>query len=181
MIPSEIIFENNYPVTAHIIFFINDYLIYSLIGLVGLIIFLKCKTRFLDYCFAVIVALGASELIKFFVDKPRPLPITSSLAFEGGSFPSTHTAIAFTVAFFYLLVCHRLSAKSGRGGKTKSGKSTTGEYFLLIVIFLASILVGVFRVVVKAHYPVDVLAGVVLGFLVALPFRYYDLITRRKR
>ena len=53
--------------------------------------------------------------------------------------------------------------------------------FLLIVIFLASILVGVFRVVVKAHYPVDVLAGVVLGFLVALPFRYYDLITRRKR
>ena len=89
------------------------------------------------------------ELIKGLVAFPRPARLLQdvhllSLQVGYDSFPSLHTAIAFTVATFVFYY----SKKTG------------------ILLFLLAGLVGLSRVFVGAHFPLDVLVGALIGFLI---------------
>jgi undecaprenyl-diphosphatase len=97
------------------------------------------------------LALLVNRLIASLWERPRPYATHPAAHVWGGrshdpSFPSDHSSAAFAIAFAILLF-DRLA----------------GSLFLA-----AAVLIGVGRVVVGAHYPGDVLAGVLVGFACAL-------------
>jgi membrane-associated phospholipid phosphatase len=96
--------------------------------------------------------------LKHLVDAPRPevlLPPEAihviGVSLSGLSFPSGHTATAFAVAAALLL-----SLTPGRQRR-----------WALPALLLAA-LVGLSRIAVGAHWPVDVLAGAAIGWLCGL-------------
>lgn len=85
-------------------------------------------------------------ILKSFIARPRPeigRVITQS---QESSFPSGHAANAFMAA------------------------GILGKYFsnFILLFYILAILVGISRIYVGVHYPLDVLAGLVIGFLVNL-------------
>jgi membrane-associated phospholipid phosphatase len=103
---------------------------------------------------APLLAGAVTTLTKWLVHRPRPAIVAgwearvSNSAFNQESFqsfPSGHTATAFALATVLAMLYPH--------GRT---------YF-----YTLAALVAVQRVAVQAHYPSDVLAGAVIGFLVA--------------
>ncbi len=83
---------------------------------------------------------------------------------EAFSFPSSHAANHFTIAFFLLLAFNH-SPKTIK---------------FLILIWAASI--GLAQVYVGVHYPADIVSGIIVGFVVAnlIWFVYKSLILKNK-
>ena len=154
-----------------------DVLVAIHLGTIFVYIYVNYKSKILDYFFSLLLTVAISEGLKFVIHKPRP-----NLGLEGGSFPSTHTAIAFNAAFFILIACHRLSMNQNREGKWaflfKIFESMTKKQFT-IAIFVSAVTVGVLRIVTGAHYIEDVLAGATFGMIFSVLFRYYDVSARR--
>lgn len=100
---------------------------------------------------ALLLALGASALIQHFCPTNRPFAdgLVSNLIFHkpNNAFPSDHTVFASTVAFGFIL------ARVYRLG------------FILLAI---AIIIGLSRVSLGIHYPLDIAGGLVLGFMSAL-------------
>ncbi|MEH0586753.1 phosphatase PAP2 family protein [Streptomyces sp. B21-106] len=100
----------------------------------------------------VVVAYGVDAALKLLVREDRPCqslhvtPLEACPAPGDWSFPSNHAAIAAAAAVAVLFVSRRLGA----------------------VAVVAACAMASSRVWVGAHYPHDVLAGVVVGGLVAL-------------
>ncbi|MEU6094975.1 phosphatase PAP2 family protein [Streptomyces sp. NPDC047079] len=100
----------------------------------------------------VVLAYGVDMGVKMAVREDRPCQRLHVRTLEAcpapgdWSFPSNHAAIAVAAAAALVFVSRRLGA----------------------VAVLAALAMGVSRVWVGAHYPHDVLAGVVVGGLVAL-------------
>ncbi|MEH0579192.1 hypothetical protein CTU88_05720 [Streptomyces sp. JV178] len=100
----------------------------------------------------VVVAYGVDAALKLLVREDRPCqslhvtPLEACPAPGDWSFPSNHAAIAAAAAVAVLFVSRRLGA----------------------VAVVAACAMAASRVWVGAHYPHDVLAGVVVGGLVAL-------------
>jgi membrane-associated phospholipid phosphatase len=89
------------------------------------------------------------ELIKALVRRSRPfIRLTQARIighrWSGRSFPSGHTSQAF---FLATLLAHHFHA----------------SVWLVILLYAVALLVGITRMYVGAHYPRDVLAGVILG------------------
>lgn len=162
------------------ILLLDQIFIFIYILVLFVIIYLKFRSRVLDFGLALFIGAAISEGIKYLVNKPRPAmsPILTDITrvFEGSSFPSTHTTIAFTAFFFYLLVCLFPPKKKNRGD---SNNIILNKYIQLILFFVGAFIIGGLRIVVGAHFPIDVFAGIILGFIIALPFRYYDVVSRR--
>ncbi|PJA40774.1 hypothetical protein CO178_01545 [candidate division WWE3 bacterium CG_4_9_14_3_um_filter_34_6] len=178
MIPYQTEFTSIYPQFAWI-YPINKYLIFLLVLFVGLYIWIKFRDKFLDYLAALTISQAIVTGLKMIIKIPRPV-----IGYSDYSFPSGHTAIAFTSALFLIFACRTLTLKFKRAGDGKQGESEEGKVTNVIVSLLlifTAIVVAVLRVVVKAHYPVDVFAGIILAILVTLPFRYYDVSTRRMK
>lgn len=115
------------------------------------------------------VALGAitlsrlvlTEIIRWFWFRPRPFigyTVNSLLAHENtGSFPSGHAAFFFALAavvYFF-------------------GQRRAGQW-----VFAAAILISLARVYVGVHYPLDILAGALVGlfsgWLAVKAYNYYQ-------
>lgn len=98
---------------------------------------------------SVLLAYLLVTLAKDALDAPRPcavLPVRTPVGCEQtGSFPSAHAALVFSVLPFL----------SGGGAA---------------VYFVYSALVGLSRIYLGVHYPVDVVAGAIVGFAVGVLF-----------
>jgi membrane-associated phospholipid phosphatase len=97
------------------------------------------------------LALLINQLVAKVWDRPRPFATHPSAHVWGGrshdpSFPSDHSSAAFAIAFAILLF-----------------DTLAGALFLV-----AAALIAIGRVVVGAHYPGDVAAGVLVGLASAL-------------
>lgn len=97
---------------------------------------------------AAAVGLFANQLIIAVWHRPRPFEAHRQIvpllpATHDASFPSDHASAAFGIAFGVLFVVRRAG-----------------------VVFLAcAVLIGASRVLAGMHYPTDVFAGAIIGFL----------------
>ena len=160
-------------ISAAWILTLNNYLIYILVVFIGTLIFKAKAGRLMDYVVAMLTGGLLSEGIKYFVNKPRP---ESQMIFEGSSFPSTHTTLAFTAVFFYVFCCH---SRVGDRAHPLSGR--VGRFVTVVIVSAMALVVGILRVLVGAHYFADIVAGMVLGLLVSIPFKYYDVSAKKVR
>lgn len=107
---------------------------------------------------SLIAAILVTVLVqggKHLFSLPRPLSVIEpSQFFQTGpklfavSFPSGHTAAIFTLVGIWVM-------------------SLSGHYLLRTLLFMLAILVGMSRVMVGVHWPMDVLAGMLAGWLSA--------------
>lgn len=149
--------------------FIADLLIYVLF--LGLLVLWLIDNRIkreqvLHAISAVVVALLIAYLIKDFFPTKRPyvyegiVPITLTIPHDS-SFPSSHTAAAFALAMSIYLHERKIG----------------------IVFLLEATLVGISRVVADVHYPIDIVAGAVIGMFVAVlvsKSHLFGLLPRKK-
>ncbi len=120
-------------------------------------------------CIAAPGIAGAAEsLMKIVVARPRPL--TAALTGEDGNgFPSGHaagfTALAVIAAFAYVATANRIHPTDvTESADTKNLKNSKRVRMRAMLIAAGcSIVVALTRVVVGAHYPTDVMAGVCVG------------------
>lgn len=108
---------------------------------------LKSITLFILPIFlALILTVITTTAIKDVVHEDRPCHVIQEVKFpyckHSSSFPSRHTAIAFTALPFLAL---RLR-----------------KYFVILLIYAS--LVGIGMIYLGQHYPHDVLAGFIIGF-----------------
>ncbi|MFN7096072.1 MAG: phosphatase PAP2 family protein [Gammaproteobacteria bacterium] len=100
---------------------------------------------------AILFSCGLSYVIGHFLPTARPFVdgVVNNYMKHGpdASFPSDHVIFASTVAFGFML-----------GHKFKLG------FWLLII----GLLIGLSRIFLGIHYPLDIAGGLVLGFLSAL-------------
>ncbi len=104
---------------------------------------------------AAVFATAWVHILKPLIDNPRPLAALGAdavnvigVALRHGSFPSGHTATAFTLAGVICL----------RGVRPA----------LVVIMLLLATLAGISRAVVGAHWPLDILAGAFGGWLAAV-------------
>lgn len=103
--------------------------------------------------FAMATSLGINEIVKLTFQIPRPCTIETNLyCLEGFSFPSGHTAVAFTVfmGIFYIM----------RNMKH-------------VWVFIFPVLVGVSRIMLGVHTIYDVFGGAVVGMIVFLIYFFF--------
>jgi len=132
------------------IVFSARYLIIILFVFCALFLFKISKKTFISLFFALVIATLLTQLFKFFMPINRPFVNREvNLLFEppyDSSFPSNHAVLAGICAFSLFFY------------KKKAG----------ILAILAAVLIGLARIFAGVHWPIDVLAGLLLSFLVSL-------------
>src|SRR5579864_4156279 len=106
----------------------------------------------LTITFLILIPLGT--ILKDEVDRPRPVPASSDNLLVKSetdpSFPSGHAVIVSAGATILLLRFHR-----------------SKQIILSIILAIEAALVAYSRIYVGAHYPLDVVGGILLGVGVA--------------
>ncbi len=144
--------------------FITDPLVYIMVVIISIYFLFEIKDlhRKIDFNFILekikifipifvsgVLSWGIGDLLKSIFNIDRPFVVFTEIQTlvpeSGFSFPSLHatfiTAIAFSVYF----------------------KNRSFGYICLLI----ALLIGLSRIIVGVHYPVDVLGGFVLGFIIA--------------
>lgn len=96
------------------------------------------------------LGLLTNFIISLFIDRPRPFELGLGENIYGpvllpDSFPSEHTTMAFAIATAVFLKYRRFGS----------------------VLLVLAALVGIARIYVGIHYPLDVIAGALIGILMA--------------
>jgi len=97
------------------------------------------------------LAWGASRAIKYFYPSPRPFEVFDNIKLlfthgGGDSFPSGH-------ATFFMALAIALSAYHKRLG---------------IVYIFGALAIGLARVIAGVHFPIDIIAGYILGGIIGI-------------
>jgi undecaprenyl-diphosphatase len=109
------------------------------------------KETVIHALFACFVAYFVTEAIKFVFPTLRPfqinnlIPLTATIPGDG-AFPSSHSAVAFALSITIL----------------KHNKKV-GILYLIMAGF-----VGVARIMAYVHYPIDIIAGAVIGSVISM-------------
>lgn len=152
---------------------LSDLTLYLSIIILYLHLIFNKRGRIVDFTLALMTAIASSYTIKYLTGVSRPEGI---LIFNDSSFPSMHTTLAFTVFFFFLNVCHKLTTEKGfRFTEFRQGRNLA----LAIILGLLSTATGLLRFISTAHHLTDVFAGIILGLIISLFFAYYDFSMRR--
>jgi len=134
--------------------------LFFVIYFLGYKIFGFKKTTIISIFIAIggISALWFVNLIKNLVQRLRPIndaSINQSLRVlieqNDFSFVSGHSTVSFTIAFLSFWILNR-------------------HYKHAYILFLFPILFAYSRIYLAVHYPIDIVVGMVLGFLIALLF-----------
>lgn len=133
--------------------FCAKYLVYLIVaGAVVVFFLIKNKKERICYLFFVGASIFLSrivftELIRLIWHRPRPFLINHvTLLIEhstSGSFPSGHTTFLFALS----AAVYCFNKKFG------------------IAAFIASFIVGISRIFVGVHWPLDILGGIIVGVL----------------
>lgn len=137
-----------------------EYLIYAvpLILIIFWFISQQGQKAALKATFAGLLAwLVFANLIGKIINRPRPFAADGvhELFFHrpNYSFPSDHTAFLFALsASFYF----------------------TGYKKMAILFLILAVLIGAFRIASAIHYPTDIIAGAILGILIAFLVKLFD-------
>jgi undecaprenyl-diphosphatase len=139
-------------------FFLADYIVYFLLAGAALIYFLVKKKEKLHYIFVIgssviLSRFVITELIRLIWHRSRPFvdyQVNQVIEHSAsGSFPSGHIAFLFALA----IAVYFFNKKWG------------------LVFFILSLLVGLARIFVGIHYPLDILGGIVIGIVSAIVVR----------
>ena len=107
----------------------------------------------------LIIALGgtaiASTVIKYLVHRARPSEYYNAYTETGYSFPSEHTSLATALAVFLVYLVFRLT------------KKTSARTIATCLGLILAASVGFSRLYLGVHYLSDVVAGLLLGTLIA--------------
>lgn len=125
-------------------------------ALLGLLVWSRsARRRWWLWCAVMPVSGGLEQLFKFLVGRPRPR------GFNWG-FPSGHVTAAttFVVVMLYVVSQERLSR--------------VGRIVVLVISVAMVASVGFARVILNAHWPSDVLGGVLLGAGCAAGAAWWD-------
>jgi undecaprenyl-diphosphatase len=139
-----------------VIVFLGSYLPYGLIALFPILVATAHISRIhkiyilAEAALAALIArFGVTELIRVFIHRPRPFlvetPVHQLLTETSWSFPSGHATFFFALATTVYLYNKRW-----------------GAFF-----YLAATLLSLSRVAAGVHYPTDILAGALVGVLIA--------------
>ncbi|MFH0846334.1 MAG: phosphatase PAP2 family protein [Patescibacteria group bacterium] len=130
--------------------FCADWLVWWMIVFFIFIFFYKkiALNKFFVSSFSVLTVWGIAKIVKEFYFSPRPFVILEkvNLLFSHGlndSMPSGHTVLVFALAVAVFKYNKIISAP----------------------FFLGAVLIALSRVVVGVHWPLDILAGAVLGIV----------------
>lgn len=145
------------------------------IGIISLIVIAYLWFKRRDYTgmtvFVIAIALGnlLNKWLKEFVGRPRP-EVEHLVSVKSLSFPSGHAMMGIIlyilIAYFIMMVLHSNRMKWLVGG--------------IAAVMIA--LMGISRIVLKVHYPSDVVAGWALGFVwVYLCIVFYEILKSRGR
>ncbi len=100
------------------------------------------------------IAWCTSQILKVLFHVERPFvvwnEVTALFSESGYAFPSGHATFFMALAFAIFLIHKRI-----------------GTWFVVVAV-----LIGIARIVAGVHYPIDILAGFVLGVLVAYFSRF---------
>ena len=113
------------------------------------------QTWIKNYKNAIFIALSVGGsivigwLLKWGIDRPRPLEFYHLIQSYGASFPSAHSLYAATLASMFMLL---YSAHKYRNS-------------IILVSALWFVFMGISRVYAGVHYPTDVLAGWGIGLI----------------
>ncbi len=138
--------------------FFADYLVYFLLVGAALIYFLVKKKEKLRYLLVIgssviLSRLVITELIRLIWHRSRPFvdyQVNQVIEHSAsGSFPSGHIAFLFALA----MAVYFFNKKWG------------------LVFFILSLVVGLARIFVGIHYPLDILGGIVIGIVSAVVAR----------
>lgn len=145
--------------------FITQYGIYLTILLMLILAFkgkLEEKKALILAIFSLPIAIILIKVIHLFYYEPRPFvslhltPLIQQSA--DASFPSRHATVMAVIAFSYIYY-----------------KSKWSPVFLLLMI-----LIGISRIYVGVHYPVDVIAGFIVGIISVIIIRFLIIFLKPK-
>ena len=124
------------------------------------------EERFIVYLgLSLMTSAGVSYILKNMVDRPRPFVryklVTALIGDKEPylSFPSSHTAVAVALMVGVLML----------------GRVIGIPLSLYILVSVSALCIGVGRIMVGVHYPVDVIAGAFVGWLSAYSWMWIIL------
>ena len=148
---------------------------------------LALRTVFLTVL-AAVLAVAMNLTIEHFLQEPRPFishPQTDHVLIShaaDASFPSDHSAVSFALAGMLLLYWVLLLRRQVRGARfaqqtvarlaAQGQRAVTHRYLLVgglaLICLLSACTIGIARIFVGVHYPLDIVGGMGTGLLSAV-------------